>query len=488
VEGRRIGRRYVLEVPDRGSPGGAVWRARDETTGAGVLVTILDPGPQADAVLAALAHVRHPGLPVVLDHNTDPDGARFVATPMRAGRSARAALAGGAPAAPDLARLGADLAGALAVLHGAGLVQGGLTLDGVVWEDAGPPRLEDLATAGLARAPGRPEDDLRDLGALLREAAGAAPGDDLLGRPGVPPRLAALVGALEGGAPPSAASAAEVLRRIADGIDVPPPVGAPAPAAPPAAEEPPPGRRRRGLRILVGVLAVLVAVLAAVAVARVVDRRDADRRAQDAALPGPITTVAAPEEAAGDAMVLPTTGLVETAPPVTAEEPEEPEATEPVTVPAGPVPIGIAAVAAVDPGGDRAENGDTARRAVDRSPRSAWSTEEYKDAGFGGKDGVGLVLRLDAPARVTSLVVRSRPTGAVLQVYALRGDPPETAPRGWEAASAEVELARPRTRIRVDRRRPATALLLWITRLPGPNGANAVEIADVRVLGKPRGA
>ncbi|MFM7246722.1 MAG: hypothetical protein ACKO2Y_04525, partial [Actinomycetota bacterium] len=233
------------------------------------------------------------------------------------------------------------------------------------------------------------------------------------------------------------------------------------------------------------VLAVLVAVLAAVAVARVVDRRDADRRAQDAALPGPITTVAAPEEAAADAMVLPTTGLVETAPPVTAEEPV---ATEPEPVPDGPVPIGIAAVAAVDPGGDRAENGDTARRAVDRSPRSAWSTEEYKESGCGGKDGVGLVLRLDAPAQVTSLVVRSRPTGAVVQVYALRGDPPETAPRGWEAASAEVELARPRTRIRVDRRRPATALLIWITRLPGPNGANAVEIADVRVLGEPRGA
>ncbi|MFM7552061.1 MAG: hypothetical protein ACKO7Q_04350, partial [Actinomycetota bacterium] len=232
MEGRRIGRRYVLEVPDRGSPGGTVWRARDETTGAGVLVTILDPGPQADAVLAALAHVRHPGLPVVLDHGTDPDGACFVATPMRAGRLARAALAGGAPTGPDLARLGADLAGALAVLHCAWLFQCCLTLDGVVWEEAGLPRLEDLATAGLARPPGRPQDDLRDLCALLRAAAGVAPGDDLLGRPGVPPRLAALVGALEGGAPPSAASAAEALRRIADGIDVPPPAGAAASAAP----------------------------------------------------------------------------------------------------------------------------------------------------------------------------------------------------------------------------------------------------------------
>lgn len=471
----------MLGVRDRGAPGGTVWRARDETTDATALVTLLDPAPGADAVLAALARVRHPGLPVVLDHGTDPDGARYLATPMRSGRSARAALTGRALAGPELARLGADLAGALAALHGEGLVQGALSLDEAVWEEAGPPRLEDLATAGLAQPPLRPEDDLRALGRLLREAAGAGPDEDLLGRPGLPPRLAALVGALEGGAPPTAASAAAALARIADGVDAapaaPPPVG----PAPPEAAAPPP--RRRGLRVLVGVLAVLVAVLAAVAVARIVDRRDAERRAQESALPGPITTVAAPEET--EPLVLPTTEAVETAVATTEAEPAEPE---PAPAPSGPVPIGIAAVAAVDPGGDRAENDGLAGRAVDRSPRSAWPTEEYKDAGFGGKDGVGLVLRLDAPARVTSLVVRSRPTGAVVQVYALRGDPPETAPRGWEAASAEVELARPRTRIAVDRRPPATALLLWITRLPGPNGANGVEIADVRVLGEPRGA
>lgn len=476
MEGRRIGRRYVLEVPDRGSPGAAVWRARDEATGAAALVTVLDEAPGADAVLAALAGARHPGLPVVLDHGVD-DGVRYLATPMRAGRSARSALAGRPLPGPELARLGADLAGALAALHGAGLVQGGLTLDAVVWDEAGSPRLEDLATAGLARPPLRPEDDLRALGLLLREAAGAGPDEDLLGRAGLPPRLAALIGALGGGAPPSAASAAEALSRIADGVEAP--TAPPSPVTTEPAEAAIPPSRRRGLRVLVGLLAALVLVLAAVAVARVVDRRDAERRAQEAALPGPITTVAAPEET--ELLVLPTTEAVETVATTAAEAPVEP-------APAGPVPIGIAAVTAVDPGGDRAENGDLARRAVDRSPRSAWPTEEYKDAGFGGKDGVGLVLRLDAPARVTSLVVRARPTGAVVRVYALRGDPPETAPRGWEEASAEVELARPRTRIRVDRRRPATALLLWITRLPGPNGANAVEIADVRVLGEPRGA
>ncbi len=481
MEGRRIGRRYVLEVPDRGSPGAAVWRSRDETTGAAALITILDPGPGADAALGALARVRHPGLPVILEQAVDEDGTRYLATPLRAGRSARAALAERPLTGPELARLGADLAGALAVLHDAGLVQGLLTLDAVVWEEAGPPRLEDLATAGLARPPLRPADDLRAFGLLLREAAGAGPDEELLGRAGLPPRLAALIGALVGGAPPSAASAAEALSRIADGVEAPltpPPLGA---SEPPEAAGPPP--RGRGLRVVVGLLAALVLVLAAVAVARVIDRRDAEQRAQEPALPGPITTVVAPQGT--EPLVLPTIATVATVAATTVEEPFEPE---PASEPAGPVPIGIASVMAIDPGGDRAENGDLARRVIDRSPRSAWSTEEYKDGGLGGKDGVGLVLRLDAPARVTTLVVRSRPTGAIVQVYALRGDAPETAPRGWDVASGEIELTRPRTRIRVDRRRPATALLLWITRLPGPNGANAVEIADVRVLGEPRGA
>lgn len=481
MEGRRIGRRYVLQVPDRGAPGASVWRAHDEAADAPVLVTLLDPGPGADDALAALAAVRHPALPVVLDHGTDPDGGAYLATPMRAGRSARAALMGSPLAGPDLAGLGADLAGALAALHARGLVQGGLALDAVILDEQGRPRLEDLATAGLARPPLRPEGDLRALGALLRAAAGAAPADDLLGRPGVAPRLAALVGALEGGAPPPAADAEAALRRIADGVEPEPPAAvadAPAPA-------PPPASRRRGLRVLVGALAVAVLVLAAVAVARVVDERDAERRAADGAQPAPITTVS-PDPADEEPLVLPTAEAVGT----TAEEPpaSAEEDAGPVPAPTGPVPIGIASVAAVDPAGDRAENDDLARRAIDRSPRSAWATEEYKDAGLGGKDGVGLVLRLDAPARVTSLVVRSRPTGALVEVYALRGDVPETAPRGWERAAGPVELARPRTRIPVERRRAATALLVWFTRLPGPNGANAVEIADVRVLGLPRGA
>ncbi len=480
MEGRRIGRRYVLQVPDRGAPGASVWRALDEATDAPVLVTLLEPGPAAADALAALAAVRHPGLPVVLDHGTDPDGGAYLVTPTRTGRSALAALAGAPLAGPDLARLGADLAGALAALHARGLVQGGLALDAVVLDEQGHPRLEDLATAGLARPPLRPEGDLRALGALLRAAAGAAPADELLGRPGLAPRLAALVGALEGGAPPTAADADAALRRIADGVEPEPPAaGADAPA------QAPPAPRRRGLRVLVGALAVAVLVLAAVAVARIVDERDAERSAADGAQPAPITTVS-PAPADDEPLIPPTAeAAIATAgePPATTAQATEPE--PPAT---GPVPIGIASVAAVDPGGDRSENDDLVRRAIDRSTRSAWVTEEYKDAGLGGKDGVGLVLRLDAPARVTSLVVRSRPTGAVVEVYALRGDVPETAPRGWEPAAGPVELARPRTRIPVERRRAATALLIWITRLPGPNGANAVEIADVRVLGRPRGA
>ena len=68
VATRVIARRYTLEVPERPRPGCAVWRGRDAATGAAVVVTILDEHPEADTTLAALAAVRHPSLPVVLDH------------------------------------------------------------------------------------------------------------------------------------------------------------------------------------------------------------------------------------------------------------------------------------------------------------------------------------------------------------------------------------------------------------------------------------
>jgi len=475
VESRRIARRYALDVPDRATPGSRAWRARDEHTGGAVLVVVLDDGPTADATLAGLGRMRHLALPVVLDHGADEDGSRYVVTPLPAGAPARAGLRSGLAGA-DLARFGAELADLLAALHGDGLVQGSLSLDELVLDAAGRPRLERLATAGLARPPSRPDDDLRALSALLRELAGAAPEADLLAVPGMPPRLGALLMALASAAPPDARSASGALRRIADTVGRDP--LEPFTDLPVAPSGPGGGRRRRGLQVLVAVLFVGVAALGAIALAEVIDRRDAEQRAAQG-LPGPVTTVA-PTATATTPLVLPTatTETVETVEPATAD-PSAPRRVQ---------RIAIADVEAIDPGGDRVENGDQARRAIDRSPISAWRTEEYKAADLGGKDGIGLVLRLEVPARVTAVRLRALPQGATVQLFTVRGSVPETAPRGWTPLGEPTTLRRVRTTLRVERRRSATTLLVWITELPGPPGAHFVEIADVRVLGYPRGA
>ncbi len=462
---RLIAGRYALDVPE---VPGRVWRARDAITGGAVLVTVLPEGPTADAALHALATVRHPSLPVVLDHGVDGD--RYVVTPERSARSARARLTHGLRG-PELAAFGLPLAEALDQLHRYGLVQGRLDLDSIVLDAQGPARIEDVAVAGLAEPAGRPEHDVQALAALLCDAARVAPGANLLDEPGFSPRFAAMLQAMASPLPPDAARVAAGLRAVADADHVPAP-SATAPAA---------SGRRRPLKVAVGLLAVAVLVLAAIAVVGLVDDRDR----VDEGIPGAITTVV-PADLPTESITLPTVAATEAeADPTAATETE----AEPA---AAPRPrqqrLSVATVTAVDPGGDNAENSADARRTIDRSPASVWSSEVYKDADFGGKDGIGLELSLTVPSRVTRVIIASLPPGSEVTIYAVRGAVPARPPVGWKQASATVTLRRARAVVPVVRRAPATALLVWITGVPCTGGGCAISVRDIRVVGQPRGA
>ena len=148
----------------------------------------------------------------------------------------------------------------------------------------------------------------------------------------------------------------------------------------------------------------------------------------------------------------------------------------------------LVAIAALDPVGNQTENSDRARRAIDRSPRTGWSTEIYKPGVIEQKAGVGLQLTLATPARVRRVEIRSAPIGATVRIYAVRGEAPARAPRDWAVASAAVELRRARAVVPVQRVAPATALLVWIVGLPAVRGGYAVRIDDIRVIGVPTGA
>ena len=475
VSSRVIARRYTLEVPEASAPGRVVWRGRDAVSGGAVVVTLLEDHPQADATLAALAAVRHPSLPVILDHGVEGE-TRYLVTPARAGQTARLRLsAQGQLTGADAAVLGVAVADALAALHEHGLVQGTVSLDSLILDEAGPPRLEDLATAALARPADQPDDDVRALAAILREVLAISDDASLLEVPGLSPRFAGLLQSMASINPPSAAHARDALRRIDDGLQ--PLAGSVdwEPFAPIEAPQREAGERgNRGLKLLVGALAVVVVVLAVVATIAVVDRRDAEQRAVTTGLPGLVTTV--PNTATVDDWT--TT--------------EELAATTIETVPTGanrtPRPIRVAGIMALDPAGDREENNGDVRFVIDRSRKTGWSTEVYKSSTLGNKGGVGLVLRLVQPSRVTRLVLRTAPLGATISLYAVRGSEPATAPRGWTTLTEPVTLRRDRAVLRVRHRGPVSTVLVWISSLPSERGAYVLRVNDIRVVGVPIGA
>jgi len=475
VSSRVIARRYTLEVPEASAPGRVVWRGRDAVSGGAVVVTLLEDHPQADATLAALVAVRHPSLPVILDHGVEGE-TRYLVTPARAGQTARLRLsARGQLTGAAAAALGVAVADALATLHERGLVQGSVSLDALILDETGPPRLEDLATAGLARPADQPDDDVRALAEILREVLAISDDASLLEVPGLSPRFAGLLQSMASINPPSAAHARDALRRIDDGLQ--PLVGSVdwEPFAPIEAPQREAGRRgNRGLKLLVGALAVVVVVLAVVATIAVVDRRDAEQRAVTTGLPGLVTTV--PNTAKVDDWT--TT--------------EELAATTIETVPTGanrtPRPIRVAGIMALDPAGDREENNGDVRFVIDRSRKTGWSTEVYKSSTLGNKGGVGLVLRLVQPSRVTRLVLRTAPLGATISLYAVRGSEPATAPRGWTTLTEPVTLRRDRAVLRVRHRGPVSTVLVWISSLPSERGAYVLRVNDIRVVGVPIGA
>jgi hypothetical protein len=479
VSTRVIARRYTLEVPEPSRPGATVWRGRDSTNGAAVVVTLLDEHPAADATLAALVAVRHPALPVVLDHGVD-GVARYVITPARAGQTVQARLLGaGRLSAVEAAEVAAGLADALAALHAKGLVQGVLALTALVQEDDGLLRFEDLATGGLARPADQPDDDMRQLAHVLRELLGLAPDANPLEAEGVPPRLAGLLQSLASFTPPPAADAREALRRISREATHGSwePFAATGSSAPAPTAVPPP--RNRGLKLLVGALVVVVLVLAAVVVAGVVDRRDAERRAAATALPGPITTVPA-SGVETEPFTLPTATATAETPTTTAAEPVGPSRT--------PQRLRIATVTPLDPAGDSQENDAQARFAIDRSSATGWSTEIYKEGAIESKRGVGLELRLAAPGRLRRVVLTSVPVGATIAVYGVRGAAPARAPRDWTPLAEPRVLKRGQSVIPIRRRAALTHVLIWITGLPAVKGGYAVAFKDIRLIGIPTGA
>ncbi len=157
------------------------------------------------------------------------------------------------------------------------------------------------------------------------------------------------------------------------------------------------------------------------------------------------------------------------------------EATAPPPVAA--VPLTISAVRDYDPqGNDKAENPGERGFAVDNDPTTAWYTEQYRDTPqFGGlKSGVGLILRLTAPAVATEMVVTSPTPGATFEVQG-----PLVA--GTREVLAKGTLSGPDQVIPLASAAASEVYVLWITSLvPDQRGGYWAGVGQVQLRGIPK--
>ncbi len=504
-EGDLLAGRYRLQRPLT-PPGSEVvgWLAYDETLARPVAlraVAALDP--RAASLLAAavrVAAVEAPGLARIFDAATEslPDRAR-VAYTLREWVEGQPVddVVGNDPLIPALAlALALDATAGLVALHAAGLVHGSVHPGNVLVDELGRARLSDaglglatgLRNTGPAGSPGarpgggslgarpgggslgaRPgggrqhdqERDVRDLACVLHAlvtarwpvGATAQQGGRLPDGPpeyasprqvraGVPRAVDAVVlRALEPGrrpGEPSIRTAPQLLAALESAADE---VGRELRAAAP--KDP----RQRGIGRRLAPYALVVALLGAVGVV-----------AYGAGLQ------------VGEIPALSTEQSFDASPPV------DPGTSSELPAPAR-IDLTGATVTDFDPDGDGRENRAAVAAAFDGEVSTAWRTEAYRTAAFGGlKPGVGLLVALGRPTAVSRVELDATAPGGrwTLRAGDTLGSDEQALPEvaAADASDGSVTLV-PST--------PTVARywLVWITSLPADGGTFRAGIDEL---------
>jgi hypothetical protein len=127
------------------------------------------------------------------------------------------------------------------------------------------------------------------------------------------------------------------------------------------------------------------------------------------------------------------------------------------------------------------DNPQNASMAIDESMATAWTTDWYRTAHFGGlQAGTGLLLDMGHPVTITSArIMLGNARGADLQV--LTGRTPVLARMRRQAIASDAGGAVHLTLARPGR---ARYLLVWFTRLPADSpGKFQVSVYNVRLKG-----
>ena len=493
MTGAVLGDRYQLDhLIGRGGMA-AVWSATDTVLGRPVAIKRLHPGMLADEEHAErfrreallVARLSHPNLVRLLDRGEDPEGPYLVMELVEGENLKSRIRREGALEPEEAARICAAVGEALAYAHAQGVVHRDIKAQNVLLTRDGEVKLADFGIARLIgaedgegltktdmllgsadylspeQADGRPVDaraDVYSLGILLYEClTGTLPfkgegfvavamkhcseplPDPRLARRDIPDHLAAVT--MHAAAKEPADRFQDAASMVAALEDRP---GGTAvfemPPLPPEEEGDTARRpRRRRRRILAWALALVVLAAAGVAAFAALD---------------PLGGGGAP-------------------PAPTA------------------VPLTLSAVRDYDPQGDGEEQPALRGYAIDvdpttgqPNPTTAWYTERYYgDPAFGGsgKTGVGLILRLTAPAEATEMVVSSPTRGAQFQVLGplVDGRRQQLAEGTFSGADQVVPLAPGPA---------AEAYVLWITSLvPDGEGGYSAGVGQVELRGTPNG-
>jgi hypothetical protein len=134
-----------------------------------------------------------------------------------------------------------------------------------------------------------------------------------------------------------------------------------------------------------------------------------------------------------------------------------------------------------DPDGDGRERPGEVANAHDGDPSTAWETERYDSAGFGGlKDGVGLLLDLGAPTAVRRVEVALTRAGVSAELRAADEPLPDAdAYRVLARAAADGD----RLALAPPEGTSERYLLVWLTGLAPDDGRFSAGVTDLAVTG-----
>jgi serine/threonine protein kinase len=146
----------------------------------------------------------------------------------------------------------------------------------------------------------------------------------------------------------------------------------------------------------------------------------------------------------------------------------------------------ISAVTSFDPDtsdANKTEHPDETGNVIDGDTATVWTTEAYRQANVGGKSGVGLVLELTNPGRV-SAVNLTADAGMNVEIYT--SDTSGSTLAAWGEPKGSGENLGESATVAVQGRAPVRSVLVWLTLLPADGSGRFVgRIAEVTVRGTP---